>query len=150
MQMNITLITIALLSIILVACSREAPPEKNIISNIEVKQIQPLDSSILEEWVRVTDDKDILGVSASRSDGEWSWTVAIHAAELIREEPLEAELQAAIEDALSSVPGVTAVAHEDREIWIIKGNPKGGDLVKSCSSALDNLSNVMRNAVSEL
>lgn len=148
--MNTTLVLIALLCILVAACSRETPSEKSIMSNVAVKQIQPLDSSILEEWVRVTDDEDILGVSASRSDGEWSWTVSIHAAEFIREEPLESELQESIEKALTSVSGVTAVAHEDREVWIIKGNPKGEDLVKSCSSALDNLSDAMRKAVSEL
>lgn len=136
MKINITLVAITLLSIFLIACSKETPKEKDIVREIAVKQIPSSDEEILEEWVHVTDNEEILGVSASRSEGEWSWTVSIYAAEYIREEPLESELYESISKALTTVPGVTAINHEDREVWIIKGNPKGEDLVKACVNGL--------------
>jgi len=136
MKMNITLLAFTLLCIFLIACSKETPKEKDIIREIAVKQIPSSDEEILEEWVNVTENEEILGVSATRSKSEWSWTVSIYAAEYIREEPLESELYESINKALTTVPGVAAIDHEDREVWIIKGNPKGEDLVKACVNAL--------------
>ena len=120
------------------------------MNDIVVKQIQPLDEDIFEEWTRETDDEDILGVGASKIKGEWTWQIFISVAEFIRSEPLESELDQSIYDALAAVPGVTAVVHEDREVWVIQGTPKGEDLVRACSKAVDRLSESNRKAIEAL
>ena len=108
------------------------------MGDIEVERIEPADEEILEEWSRVTEDPDLLGVSAVRMDnGEWPWQVYVSVMEFIREEPLESELPAAIQAALAAVPGVREAAHEDRETWIIKGDVDGPSLVRAASAVVD-------------
>ena len=150
MKMRVALTATALSCLLVVSCGRETPRGNEDMSEIAVKQVQPEDDEILEEWIRVTDDEDILGVSATRIAGEWPWSVSVSVAEFIRTDPLESELQQSIKNALTGVPGVTAVAHEDREVWIVQGSPKGKDLVRACSVALDRLSGATRKAVDEL
>jgi hypothetical protein len=52
---------------------------------------------------------------------------------------LEGELRAMVDQAIRSVPGVTEVAEEDREIWILSGDPSGEALVRSVGEAVDRL-----------
>jgi hypothetical protein len=59
--------------------------------------------------------------------------------EFVREKPLEGDLRRAIASQLSSVAGVTAVAEEDREVWVVEGTPSGRDLVEAAGRALDSL-----------
>lgn len=119
------------------------------MSDIIVKQLPPMDGEILEEWIRETQEEDILGVGAARSDDEWPWQVTIYVAEFVRKEPLESKLHQSILSAIKTVPGVTDVEHEDREIWIAKGNPKGEDLVRACAKVVDSLSESTRKAIEE-
>jgi hypothetical protein len=110
-----------------------------------------MDSEILEEWRRVTEDTDILGVSASKSaDPKWKWRVSIAVAEFVRKEPLESRLVDRITESLKKVKGAKAVAHEDREVWLIEGDVDGKALVCSASSALDSLAPQLRKHMESL
>src|ERR1043165_3519702 len=81
---------------------------------IEVRKVVPEDSTVLEERERVTNDHDVLGVSAARSRrAKWNWQVTVSAGEFARKAPLEARLQEGILSALKKVNGVKSVAHED-------------------------------------
>lgn len=96
----------------------------------------------LQEWVRETDDDDLRGVGALQmrpANDRWSWQVFVAVAEFLREEPLEGELRAAVGTAIRSVAGVTEVAEEDREVWILSGDPSGDELVRSVGEAVDRL-----------
>lgn len=44
-----------------------------------------------------------------------------------------------MENALSSVEGVTLVEEEDREVWLVKGNVEGSALVVCTVRALDTI-----------
>jgi hypothetical protein len=120
-------------------------------TNIEIKQVNPMDEEVLEEWVRVTDDKHILGVCATRTkNSNWPWRVFISIAEYIRTEPLQSELQAAITNALNTIIGVTEARQEDREVWVVQGNVSGRTLILASSIALDSLADDTRSAYANL
>jgi len=93
----------------------------------------------VQEWVRHTDDDDIRGVCALQRhrEGRWSWQVDVWVAEFVRDEPLESELRLAVAAAIRSVDGVTEVAEEDREVWVLSGSPSGEDLVRAVSEVVD-------------
>ncbi len=121
------------------------------MSEIIVEKIEPEDDEVMEEWIRVTDNEDIFGVSATRFEDEaWPWNIFVSAAEFVRTEPLESQLHAAIDAALAMVAGVTEVVNEDREVWILKGNPTGEDLVRACSVVLDEMGEAIQKAVEEM
>ena len=42
------------------------------------------------------------------------------------------------------MPGVTAVAEEDREVWIVAGNPHGAELVSAAAGVVDALAAKVR------
>jgi hypothetical protein len=86
------------------------------------QRIPLMDESNAEEWERLTDDPDLGGVEACRSEDD-GWRVTLGVAEFVRREPLESELVAGVEAAIRSVPGVTGVWHEDREQWVARGTP---------------------------
>jgi len=120
-------------------------------TSIEVKRIEPMDSSILEEWTRVTDNEDVLGVSASKStESNGEWQVFINVAEFIREEPLESKLYKRITESLTKIDGVVEVIHEDREVWLVRGDVTGEKLVRSSSAALNELHEELATAVDNL
>jgi hypothetical protein len=120
-------------------------------TEIKVRKVEPADSGVLEQWERVTDEEEIFGVSASRTaQPKWKWQVFVAAAEFVREEPLESTLVERITSALKKVEGVKAVAHEDREVWIIEGDPSGEALVRAASTALDSLAPQLRKHMESL
>ena len=106
----------------------------------------------VQEWVRETDDDDVRGVGALQreADGRWNWQVGVSVAEFLREEPLEGEMRVAVERAIRSVPGVAEVVEEDREVWILSGNPSGEDLVRAVGEAVDRLAPAARAYLDEL
>ena len=83
--------------------------------------------------------EDIHGVSASKwiEVDEFQWQVTFGAGELIREEPFVTYLNKKIALALSSVDGVIESYHEDTEKYVISGQPRGEDLVRNVSVAVD-------------
>jgi hypothetical protein len=91
-----------------------------------------------EGWERLTDEPDVRGVDATRGrDPEWPWSVGVWAMESVREEPLEGDLRHAMIVVLWSVPGVTAVLDQDREVWIVSGEPTGEALVRAAANVVD-------------
>jgi hypothetical protein len=118
---------------------------------IEARLIRKSDDGQEEEWTRVTDDNDILGVGATRSaDSDWPWQVFISVAEFIRENPLESILVQAITRCLRVTPGVTDVIHDDRETWVLRGDISGESLIVACGNALDELEPQTRAAYESL
>jgi hypothetical protein len=104
-----------------------------------------------EEWIRVTEEENILGVCATRTgDGDWPWQVSIYVAEFVRAEPLRSQLVDTITAALASIRGVTRAAQEDREVWAIQGNVGGEALIQACSVALNQLAPLLRQAYAAL
>jgi hypothetical protein len=110
------------------------------------------DEEILEEWSRVTDESDLFGVYAVRSEAEgpWQWQVIVAAMEFVREEPLESQLRTAITAALKTVSGVTQAQEEDREVWIVDGSPLGPSLVEAVANAIDGLAAELTEFMNEL
>lgn len=101
------------------------------------------DDEELEVWgIREGADDDVIAVLADRQ--EWPWSVFVAVAEFVREEPLETELAEAVAEALGAVPGVTDVVHEDREVWVVDGTPRGSDLVVAVDRELDRLGDRIR------
>lgn len=121
------------------------------MEDIRIERIKPKDEGIFEEWIRITEENDILGVCATRvPNADWPWRVSIYAAEFVRSEPLESELFDAITDALIAVRGVTRAVQEDREVWAVQGNVAGDALVHACSVALNRLAQPLREAYAAL
>ncbi len=98
-----------------------------------------------EGWDRLVDD-DVRGVEAIKvGDEEWPWQVILAVAEFVRDDPLETELRERIAAALRAVPGVTDVAEEDREVWIVNGHPSGEALVSAAARVVDDLAQRLRD-----
>ncbi|MEO8553662.1 MAG: hypothetical protein ABI678_26995 [Kofleriaceae bacterium] len=106
------------------------------------KQTKPLDSEVEESWNRniaVPLERDIHGVevSKSRHHFKWRWRITVSAMEFVRDVPLEAELRHEITAALRRVPDVAEAAEEDREVWIVRGEPAGAALVDAVAAVID-------------
>jgi hypothetical protein len=117
----------------------------------EITKIEPDDDSMLEEWVYAIDD-DALGIDVVRleSDGPWQWQVIVAALEFVREDPLESELRGAIEERLETVAGVDEVASEDREVYIIDGEPSGRDLTTAAAAVVTEFAERIRAHIDAL
>ena len=103
-----------------------------------IRKVRPLDGEIEEEWTREISsgtDKNVHGAGAYRAGGVWHVTVS--AMELVREEPLESELRDGIQIALEGVAGVEDIEEEDREVWMVGGEPGGEALVAAVAAAID-------------
>jgi hypothetical protein len=138
-----TIVGAAALAVSLIATEKK--------SAIEIRKITPADDEILEEWLRVTKEPDVLGVDASKGKHpRWRWQVFINAAEFVRKDPLAARLDRNITAALKGVAGVTAVAREDTEVWVLQGEANGEDLVRACAVALDQLAPEIRRYMADL
>jgi hypothetical protein len=107
------------------------------------KQNEAVDDEIAEEWGRdipLGPAHDVHGVNANKyakpAKG-WTWTVFVSAMEFIREEPLESTLRREIAAALLGVPGVLQAEEEDREVWILRGEPTGRAIVDAVAAVVD-------------
>jgi hypothetical protein len=96
-------------------------------------------SEVDEAWERITDDRDFLGVNATRSADTSRWQVTIAVAEFVREEPLESELRQRIAAALADVHGVARVDEDDREAWLVTGTPSGEALIRAAAQVVDDI-----------
>ena len=67
--------------------------------------------------------------------------------EVVRDDPLESELRRAIDAAARSVAGVEGVVEEDREIWLISGNPDGRQLFDAIGAVVDTFAPQIRKVV---
>lgn len=98
-----------------------------------------------EFWHRLTEDEEVLGVSAGWDGEEW-WTVYVSAAEFVREGAIEERLDAAVTAALREVADVAEVNRDDRETWVVSGaEPMSGEaLVGAVADVLDQLAPELR------
>ncbi len=102
----------------------------------EVVRESPEDG--VEEWF-FRDQRDYWGnVGVARfDDAPDEWLVTVDAMEFVREDPLEAELRAAIASALASVPGAGDVSESDTEVWLVMGEPSGEQLALAADAVVD-------------
>jgi hypothetical protein len=125
--------------------------------NDDIRQIQPEDPEILEEWLRETGEPEVRAVGACRvanwqeevidwpGDGD-GWTIDVWAMEFVRSDPLESELRRRIINALRGVAGVTHVAEHDRESWFLTGTTSGEALISAAAQVVDELADQIRRA----
>ncbi len=101
-------------------------------------EVTPHDPEIAEEWARETSEPDVRDVGASRwaQPGPWPWKVWVAASEFVRREPLESTLRARLDEELRTAAGVTDVPDEDREVWIVAGDPTGAVLTRAAALGL--------------
>lgn len=120
------------------------------MSNPIIKQVKPEDEEIIEEWVVESDNNDVWGVYVTKMDDEYEfpWNITIAAAEFIREEPLESKFRDLVEKALSAVTGVDEVIEEDREVWLVDGEPDGKALMEASLSVIKELSSDIEKILS--
>jgi len=150
--------------VLLVACSRSSnePARESpkpapqtagdaAASKFPIRQLQPQDPELTEEWAREIADphlRSVHGVSASKSrTGKWSWSVMVDVMEFIRDVPLETQLRDRIMLALHDVPGVVDVMEGDRELWLVRGDASGAALVNAVSSVVDELAQQSRQEI---
>jgi hypothetical protein len=110
----------------------------------EIRQVEPEDHEITEEWERLTSEPEIRGVSACLPGGRDGWVVSIWAQEFYREQPLGLELRQRVQSALRAVAGVTGVGEHDNESWGVSGNPSGEALVRAATGVVDELADRLR------
>lgn len=110
----------------------------------EVEQVEPTDYGISEQWVRMTDEPEIRGVSAYTGNRVPGWVVGIRVQEFYRQEQLGVELRQHIKTALRGVPGVTDVGEHDNEKWYVTGASSGEALVRTAASVVDDLADRLR------
>ena len=113
----------------------------------QIRQIQPEDSEVAEEWLRETTDPDVRGVYACKIDAMGGWQVTVSAMEFIRSDPLESELRHRIANALRAVDGVTGADEDDREAWLVTGNAEGRPLIEAVAAVVDSLADQIRDYI---
>ncbi len=117
------------------------PPAKVTAPDFEIRHEVLAGELGAETWERVIPDphvRELRGVgSERRREGPWAWRVTVWVMEFVRDDPLEAELRRRIAAALAAVPGVTKIAEEDREIWMLQGTPSGEALVRAVAPIVD-------------
>jgi hypothetical protein len=118
-----------------------AAPSVLAVDEARVERVPDHHVDGVAEWVRRTDDDDVRGVDVvhTEDEGRWTWQVFVNVAGFLREEPLESEMRAAVAAAISSVAGVTEAAEEDREVWILSGEPCGEELVRAVGDVVDRI-----------
>lgn len=116
----------------------------------EIRQIEPEDDAIQEEWLRETEEPDIGTVSAARIDEIAGWLVAIWTMEAVRSDPLENELRQRVTSALRGVRGVTSAGEHDNEHWFVTGNPSGTALLEAAAQVVDDLADQIRAYIRRL
>jgi hypothetical protein len=112
--------------------------------NEEVRQIEPDDYELDEEWLRETGEPGIRNVSACYGSGG-GWQVTVWAMEFVREEPLRSRLRRRVEAALLAVDGVTDALEQSRETWHVLGTPSGRPLTEAVARAVDDLADEIRD-----
>ena len=110
----------------------------------DIRQIQPQDPEIQEEWLRETDEPDVRAVSVCRVDEIGGWQVRVWVMEYVREDPLESELRERITTVLGNVTGVSSAGEQDRETWFVTGAPSGKALIEAAARVVDDLAGQTR------
>jgi hypothetical protein len=116
----------------------------------DIRQVQPDDDEVQEEWLRETDEPDIGTVSAARVDEIGGWLVAIWTMEMVRSDPLEVEIRQRVTSALRGVRGVTSADEHDNEQWFVTGNTSGPALLEAAAQVVDDLADQIRAYISRI
>jgi hypothetical protein len=116
----------------------------NVPPSKQADAVRRVDVDGAEGWQRLTDEPDIRGVEVIKNEGLGSWSVTVWFVEFAREEPLESDIRRAVAAELRRVLGVTDVAEEDREVWVVSGSPSGELLARAAARAIDGLANRAR------
>jgi hypothetical protein len=116
----------------------------------DIRQVQPDDDEIQEEWLRETDEPDIGTVSAARVDEIGGWLVAIWTMEMVRSDPLEVEIRQRVTSALRGVRRVTSADEHDNEQWFVTGNTSGPALLEAAAQVVDDLADQIRAYISRI
>jgi hypothetical protein len=126
--------------------ARKSTTKKPVTAITGVEQVpaDKRDSELAEAWTRTITDPSLRyvhGVEAQKwlAKSNWPWRINVWVMELVRDEELQAELRKRIATAVRAVRGVTNVAEEDREVWVISGAPSGEALVRSVAEVVDEL-----------
>jgi hypothetical protein len=114
------------------------------MSDDDVRQIEPADYNIQEEWIYQIED-DVGTVSAHLVEGVWS--VVIWSQANFRDDPLGIELRERSHAALRAVPGVTDVMEADNETWDVTGEVTGPALIRAAARVLDDMAESLRAAL---
>jgi hypothetical protein len=112
--------------------------------NGDVRQVQPDDPEVAEEWQRETNEPELRAVAACRVDEMGGWLVSVSVMEFVRSEPLESELRHSIGNALRGVNGAVRVEEDDHEQWFVAGTPSGRALVEAAALVVDEMANQTR------
>lgn len=114
----------------------------------EVRQTEPEDDEITEEWLRETDEPEIRSVGAFHVAGDDedgpAWYVSIWAQEFFRQDPLGVELRQRVQAALRAVAGVTDAGEHDNETWYVEGTPSGEALTRAAARVVDDMADRLR------
>ena len=104
---------------------------------IEIKQVDQVDDGILAHWEATADNIDLFGIAAVNEDlPEYQWSVGVHSAEFICDEPLESKFRYRIAEAIRAVKGVNKLEEADREVWIVDGTLNGRELLEAIVKVL--------------
>jgi hypothetical protein len=122
------------------------------VTDERVRQLsaEHVDSDLPEEWIRETAEPEVRNVGALKMIEADAWQVTVWAAEFVREEPLESLLRKRMHQALRSVEGVTRVAEEDREVWLVSGSASGADLTRAAAAVVDELADQIRHHIEQM
>ena len=104
----------------------------------------PTDEEMHEQWTRTGPDTELTSVEAVLPP-DHPWQVIVSMADFVRTGPLAFRLEEAVTLALQAVPGVTQVAREDTEVWLVWGAPAGDELVRAVAVVIDALVVPVRN-----
>jgi hypothetical protein len=110
----------------------------------EVQLVPPEEGDADEAWERLTDEPEIRGVDAAWVEAIGGWQVSAWVLEVIRGEPIEAELRLRVADALADVEGVIDVSEYDQETWFVAGTPRGAALTQAVAQVVDDLADRTR------
>ena len=116
-----------------------------------VRIAPPYDRDGTEGWTRAEHEPDIGGVDVFRYDIDGgSWQVVVQVMEFVRQDPLEGRLREAILAALRAIPGVIEAEGEDRESWVVSGEPAPQELVRAVARVVDSFADEARAQVKAL
>jgi hypothetical protein len=112
----------------------------------EVRQIEPADPDITEEWVREIADADgVLDVEAYTAADADGWVVVVGAQEFFgSDDELGVEVRQRVQRALRAVPGASGVEEVADDEWAVSGTPSGEALTRAAVAVVDDLADRLR------
>lgn len=109
-----------------------------IPADIRIEQLDPDDDEIEEVWSHTAAGQPLLRVTAQKwkEMGRFRWQVCAQLPALVQDPLLSEQLGLRLYDALKNTRHVVAVGREDVDVWVVDGEPHGGELVANAGAAL--------------